>query len=244
MRFSWRITKQNCLAKLSALSLIVISCYGIYSAYKHKSASLDFYFSSNELAKWQENGAITTQESYSLALNSISNARSFHPSNAFYIDLHAQIIEWGVVSGMEDKSLLDYSKQQYIKSIQYRPMWPVTWANLAMIKLRKFEYDEQLLFYLQQAKKMGPHTNEVNVLYAKLGLILYSNNHPFYLHIKEKSRDSLLATLYDHNTRKQMIDMIKDTNNIRQVCRWFSNEPEIIIGVYLRCQDLNNLSMM
>ncbi|MFT6909754.1 MAG: hypothetical protein ACJAS1_006481, partial [Oleiphilaceae bacterium] len=170
---------------LPALLLVIISVCGISAAYDYGVASVNYYNVKNIVEKWHLDPQNSGLESYQMAKNNSLVAIQYHPDNALYLDLKAQVDEWGVIFEFEDSiEGLNSAKKYYLQATQLRPLWPVTWASLAKVKWRLQEFDDEMLYFLERANTLGPKKAEVNILIADLGLALYVNNHPMLLKIR------------------------------------------------------------
>lgn len=220
-----------------AVCLGCIGLWGAITAFQYGSASLSFYRVKNILTEWQSEGNQQSEQQYLLAKNAIQSALHSHPNNPLYVDIIAQIYEWGAIAEYEDnKEALAQAKQYYTKATQLRPSWPVTWASLAMIKWRSQEFDDELLDYLNQANHFGPLKPEVHILFSELGLALYKNNHPLLLKIRPLFYQHLALGLRNPVSRKLVVASINQSGLDKQVCRWLRNEPEETILWVRECK--------
>jgi hypothetical protein len=220
-----------------AVCLSVLGFWGLVTAFQYGSASLSFYRVKNILAEWQIEGNQQSEQQYLLAKNAIISALDSHPNNPLYVDIMAQIYEWGAIAEYEDNAeALKQAEHYYLKATQLRPSWPVTWASLAMIKWRSQEFDDELLGYLDQANKFGPLKPEVHILFSELGLALYKNNHPLLIKIRPLFYQHLALGLRNPSSRQIVVASINQSGLDKQVCRWLRNEPESTILWVRECK--------
>lgn len=220
-----------------AVCLSAIGLWGLVNAFQYGSASLSFYRVKNILEEWQTEGNQQSEQQYLLAKNAIISAIDSHPDNPLYVDIMAQIYEWGAIAEYEDNTeALKQAKYYYLKATQLRPSWPVTWASLAMIKWRSQEFDDEMLEYLHQATKLGPLKPEVHILYSELGLALYKNNHPLLLKIRPLFYRHLALGLRNPSSRPLVVASINQSGLDKQVCRWLRNEPESTVLWVRECK--------
>ena len=99
----------------------------------------------------------------------------------------------------------------------------MSWASLALIKLRLGEFDEEMLFYLKQADILGPIKPEVHVAFAEIGLLLYTLNHPFFKQIGPTARSRVLQGIRHKDSRQRIYSIIKRTGSQKAICRWHNN---------------------
>jgi hypothetical protein len=234
-----QLIKQIKQIKCKALVLfcILISIWGSVSAYQYGTASLSFYKVNNILAQWQAQGDKKTKEQYLLAKQDIISALDKHPNHPLYVDVMAQIYEWGAISGYEDsKQALGMAKQYYLQASQLRPSWPVTWASLVMVKWRLQEFDEEMLGFLVNADKFGPFIPEVHILLSQIGLALYKNNNPLLINIRPVFERHLALGMRNMNSRQTVINTINNSGLNKQVCRWLRHEPQSTTTLLKGCK--------
>lgn len=217
--------------------LVVISVSGISTAYDYGIASVNFYNVKNTIENWREDPSETSLKQYLFAKNNSLVANKYHPHNALYADIKAQVDEWGVVFEFEDPiEGLNSAKQSYLQASQLRPLWPVTWASLVKVKWRQQEFDDEMRFYLQQTNKLGPKKAEVNILIAELGLALYKNNHPMLFEIRPLFYERLAQGLLNPLSRKEVKQIIENYQAERLVCRWLRDEPRAKKWLSSKCK--------
>lgn len=227
----------NTKTVILAIFFAMLGLWGLVNAFQYGSASLSFYRVKNILAEWQIEGNQQSEQQYLLAKNAITSALDSHPDNPLYVDIMAQIYEWGAIAEYEDTAeALEKAKIYYLSATQLRPSWPVTWASLAMIKWRSQEFDDEILTYLNQANKFGPLKPEVHILFAELGLALYKNNHPLLLKIRPLFYHHLALGLRNPSSRPLVVASINKSGLDKQVCRWLRDEPESTILWVRECK--------
>lgn len=211
---------------MAVVSFAVIALVCLFFAMRFISASFDFYKVQNIVTSWQEQGNTQTPEEYQSAKTAIEAAVDSQPSHPLYQDLLAQIDEWGAIAGyVPTEPALDAAKQHYLRATQLRPLWPVTWASLAMVKWRLQEFDDEMLLYLQRASELGPQKPEVHLLYVRLGMALYASNHPMLVTIRKEFYHRIALGLGASQSRKKVLGLIKQYKAGKRVCRWLRNEP-------------------
>ncbi|MDT0595957.1 VpsP family polysaccharide biosynthesis protein [Glaciecola petra] len=236
LKFHSKLSEGGKTNRVLLLFMILVCVVGIFNAFRFGAANLDYYSVRNSIDLWSENGQTQTKEEYESAKRAIKTARILHSSNPLYIELTGQITEWGQVSGLDaDKSLLD-AKADYLKATTLRPMWPVSWANLAMLKWRLQEFDDEMLGYLEKANELGPQSREVHLLYSQLGLTLYKANHPFYININKVARERVVLVLKTHSSRDQFRDFINANGHLVTVCRWVKIDAPAVAKNFLSCK--------
>lgn len=199
-------------------------------------ASLHYYEVRNALEAWQETGAVKTLNELSSAKQASDAARKLHGSNPLYIELAGQIIEWEVIAGYNNLQALERAKNYYIESSKYRPLWPVTYANLAMIKWRMQEFDDEMLEYVLKADRLGSQNVEVHIFITRLGISLYQANHPMYTTLKDRIHARISAGMRHQLAKPSIINYIKQNNALESVCRWMKPVDTNMATNDLGCQ--------
>jgi hypothetical protein len=220
-----------------ALFILFVALIGFFNAFRFGGASLDYYLVRNAIDAWQVNARIQTQEEFNQARSAIQTANILHRSNPLYIDLSGQIKEWGAVSGFDERDGLLLAKANYLQATKIRPLWPVTWANLAMVKWRLQEFDEEMLGYLRKANELGSQTIEVHILFSRIGISLYAANNPMYIDIKEIVHARLGLGLRNSFSRAPIVSFIKSTESLSVVCRWMDETNKYTAQKHLSCPE-------
>ncbi|MDO6712193.1 VpsP family polysaccharide biosynthesis protein [Aliiglaciecola sp. 2_MG-2023] len=230
------VVKKGLIKLCVPILLSVLCLWAAITSYRYGSANLSYYRVSNILDEWQSSGDKQSLEQYQLAKVIMQEVLIKHQGNPLYTSTMAEVYEWGAIAGYEDtKTGLEQANEYYKASLKLRPSWPVTWASLAMIKWRKQEFDDELLYYLKQAHHYGPLKTEVHVIYAQLGLALYQFNHPILINFKDEFYRHLALGLRNPKSRTLVIDAIKQNGLQKQVCRWLRNEPEATLLMLKGC---------
>lgn len=221
--------------RLFPLFILFVAGVGFFNAFRFGGASLDYYLVRNAIDAWQVSARIQTKEEFNQAKSAIQTANILHRSNPLYIDLSGQIKEWGAVSGFDEKDGLKLAKANYLQATKIRPLWPVTWANLAMVKWRLQEFDEEMLGYLTKANELGPQTIEVHILFSRIGISLYAANNPMYTDIRDIVHKRLGLGLRNSLSRAPIVSFIESTESVSVVCRWMSEKDKYTAQKQLSC---------
>ncbi|TLU64880.1 hypothetical protein FE810_10515 [Thalassotalea litorea] len=155
-------------------------------------ANIAFKQAEVRVKSWQAIGYIGNAQDYRQALRYADDALFYHPGHNQYLEIKAQILEWGADDNMVDRqTALQHAKQLYLQSTSTRPTWPATWAALAMLKWRMQEFDSQMVSFLQNAYAMGRNSPEVKLAFQQLGPVL-RDYHPQLFAPLEPQYDDLL----------------------------------------------------
>lgn len=216
-------------SQLFAFFIFVCCVFGIVNTFQFGSASLDFYMVKNVFQLWQDEQDQQSLQQYEQAKAAIYSANESHPNHPLYMDLIGQTNEWAAIAEYEDPAAsLQAAKASYLSATKIRPTWPVTWASLVMVKWRLQEFDDEMLFYLNNADHFGPKKPEVNILFVELGLALYKSNHNLLISLRDRVEHRLVQGLSDSQSRDRVISIITEYQVEKQVCRWLRDEPYML----------------
>ena len=194
-------------------------------------ANLNFYAAKNVIEPLQsgESTAESTVEStvetaeLSAAKSAAEAAIALHSGLALYTDMLSTVKQWQALkSDNRDAALklLDEAELLNLTSLETRPSWPVTWANLVYIKWEKGEFDDDFLRYLNNAAHYGPNTPEVHQVIAALGVYLYRNDIRMFLSNKDVLKTHIIKGIIHPKTRRTVLNTVKAAGVQQLVCSW------------------------
>lgn len=208
-----------------AFVVATVCSFGLHQAFYYGLASFHNYTVINALSGWQSSPLEHSYSDYQDIKAKSQQVVSYHPNNAEYWYLSAEVNEWGYVFGYEtQESALLEIKQQYIRATQLRSLWPDAWASLVKIKWRLQEFDQQMLDYFKKATTLGPQKPKVHLTVVELGLALYTSNHLMLVDIRPEFYRRLALGLRHPKTRTKVRQLITQYNAHALVCRWLINE--------------------
>lgn len=213
-----------------------VAVIGLFSAFKFGSASLDYAGVKNTIDEWQENASVQSKQEYEDVQTTMLEINALHGANPFYIDVAGQVQEWGAVSGFANKEALQDAKANYLAATKLRPLWPVTWANLAMIKWRLQQFDDEMLGFLHKANDLGPYSTEVHLLFTRLGISLYQANHPMFVDIKDIVYKRIGLGLRNADSKPLVLAFIDSTGALKNVCQWVTVDSDFTADQHLSCE--------
>ena len=92
----------------------------------------------------------------------------------------------------------------YKKAISLRPTWPYAWANLAMVKYRLGETDDEFYHAMHKADELGPWEPGVQSVIVDIGL--------HYWNSLSRSERTFILNMIDkslhHSSRKHSMDVL------------------------------------
>lgn len=215
--------------------IVFVVAIGLYNSTNFTLANLDYYEAKSIVNKWEIGDVTNKREEYQAAESAIQSALAYHFDKPLYLETYAQIIEWGFVFQIVDKNKLKQAKRFYQSALEIRPLWPVTYANLAMTKWRMEELDDDFKHYLYSAHELGSQTQEVHLLFTKLGIIWYQANHPLYTEFKDIIFERIRLGIRNPSTRPKVLAYIASSNSKKDICRWFKEFDRYTAVSYLDC---------
>lgn len=215
------------ITKYLVISVVTLVLFSFISAsFNQLRAALHYYKANNLLMQWKESEKINSQGDYVLAKETAEKAVELSNNNPLYLDVLADIYQWGLYQKLESDpvNVSQKAMQLYQESIQNRPSWPVTWANMAVLKWRNGEFDEGFEFYLSQADKFGKSQPEVHLLFTELGLAAYQARHPLYTQYKQTIKHRIYNAILSPQSRDKALTLIEKYEQRRITCRWLARE--------------------
>ena len=218
------ISKQH---KLVLVFIVLLLVFLAYQAIKMLGANLNFYQAFQLESSWKKNQSLTSAKQFKQALTAIDKANLSHGNNSHYLITQGLIYEWGGISYVFDepkqRELLLEAKQYYLKAVELRPTWPVTWATLAILKWRLKEIDQEMINFLKQADKYGHTTAEVNRAWLEVGFYIYKSKSTYSTQIIRQLRAHTELMIKDSQKRPVLVAILKRHNTTALACRWLIN---------------------
>jgi len=153
--------------------VVFIALMSIIQSATFAVADIQAYKARYLLSQWEKEQRLPTETEVVYALNKVSSALNWAPSNTEYMDLKAHVLTyqgllyWGKVSFV---GLTDEAVGLYLRSTEIRPKWPYAWARLALLKAHRGEFDELYLQALLRANEYGPWEPNVQKTVVDAGL--------------------------------------------------------------------------
>jgi hypothetical protein len=179
------------------ISLIAIPCL-LYLTYIAGSWGLaDVYARSsiNILEKWRSEKITLNDDEWDKLRADLSYALKHDSDNPDIHEYLALAIEGRFAEiAPEDEKAMPSRREaygHYKKSILLRPTWPYAWVNLALVKYRLGETDDEFYHALHKADELGPWEPGVQRIIVDIGLHYWNslsrNEKKFVLNIIDKS---------------------------------------------------------
>jgi len=112
-----------------------------------------------------------TDESWQAAHDALAAALSLDPTHPTYHHRMGRLYHLRMrMDPLHRQKWGDLAKQDFHASLDVRPYWPLTWANLALVKRDLAEFDGEMMQALVNAAKYGPWEPGVHEMLAEIGL--------------------------------------------------------------------------
>ena len=208
---------------LRTMSLMAIPCL-LYLAYIAGSWSLaDIYASSSikTLERWRADKITLNDDDWDKLRADLSYALKHDSENPDIHEYLALAIEGRFAYIAPKNSEAMTSRREayahYKKSISIRPSWPYAWVNLALVKYRLGETDNEFYHALHKADELGAWEPGVQRVIVDVGLHYWNSSsrdeREFVLHIIDKS---LRHSIRGHSV--DVLDLTKRYGKLELVC--------------------------
>jgi hypothetical protein len=214
--------------KLTLSALLIILCsWMIINAAKIALADISHYpikyfierLKPTDLPEISTLKKLQTKIQYSIYLR---------PNNAEYLEYIARIyylmalkqrrartVESKIASEKSFRSALE----AHIKATRLRPKWPYSWANIALVKSRLKEFDQQYLDAIDYAVQNGPWEIASNNAVSQAGL---NGWHTLDNNFKAKTI-AALERVYQQR-QSTAIEILNHYHRLKEVCSLIKNE--------------------
>lgn len=154
-----------------ALALMAVSAMTLLSS-MHASQAQMF------LDDWGNRGELPSEKAWHVAAQAAERSTALSvTAQGKYLDRLGRVYEWQHVTLPFGATAATESRQKalaaYRSSIETRPLWPYTWVQLAFVKLRLLEFDQEFDRALQQANQLGPTRVRVQAPLAEISFIAW-----------------------------------------------------------------------
>lgn len=161
------------VASLLLIWLIRLSCDSAEAfAYEHQVYS--------RFQAWYDHHNVPDDDEWHQQEQLILKAIALQPHNASIKNTAGRLYEYRAYqfSPQSAAARLQYAgqaAQMYRLSIQDSPLLVYPWMNLALIKLKQGEWDQEFLQAYKKAATLGPWEESVMPVLVEIGLLVYQN---------------------------------------------------------------------
>jgi len=170
--------RMSYLPRVLAMVLIVCSLLIVWQLFRVMMADLIAYRAEYAIEQWQKNKTTPKADDLDKALSDIDSAISWQPDNPELLDVKVQLLLYLAYADFSNTERfrssisagLDLSRQ----SVQLRPRWPYSWANLALAKAYLNQNDDEFATALKKSARFGPWEPSVQSTLAEAGMVQWN----------------------------------------------------------------------
>jgi len=216
--------------RMIALVVIPAFLYMIYVAGSWGLADIHFSLAKKEINNWQS-GKITLEEKdWDRLRATLSKAVRLDPKNPEIHEILAYAIEGHFFTAVskepEAQTVRLLALEHFRKAVILRPVWPYGWANLASIKYRLGQIDDEFFEALHNTVKFGPWEPGLQRLVVELWLnelaAFPQEEHRFVLEVVsralEKQPDRILELIRKKGYLALICLIKKDNTSVVDYC--------------------------
>lgn len=170
---------------------------------------------------WEINGTRPSDEAWAVAKDAADRALAFYPGiNGDYYDRLGQVEEWKTVGSLYGDEAMQPARESaltaYRQAVSARPDWPHSWVQIAAVKLRMLEIDDEFDRAFRAGFENGPWRIEINSRLAEIGLVAWPE-------LNEEQREQTLESArrtaeYSDDMARQLLYLAKDIDRAEVLC--------------------------
>ena len=210
---------------------LVLTLWTLFSSIQSSRAHYHFQHAKNGLAAFAA-GDFSQQQA---VIKAAKNAIDIDPDRANYHETLGSLYEYLALNVIAEKhkdkdtimvqrQWLDLAYSHYQSAAGLRPYWPVTQANLGMIRWRQNTIDEHLFTHITNAHRLGRMKAEVHEFIVQIGGALYLSQHPYFMEQQAMFIHHLSNGIRNPQSRKVILKYIATTNIKSDVCGWLKQD--------------------
>jgi len=224
-------------ARVFALLLIPVLLY--FALIAGSRGLADFYARSamSMLYKWERGQLTLTQDDWQMAQDSLSRALKLDPSSP---RLHLNMglaLEGPYRSYFTDQDEGNIARQKaadhYRTALRLQPLWPYAWSDLANVKFRSVEIDDEFYQAVDMAIELGPWETGIQAAMIRIGMVLWHE-------LNEQNRPSIQTAMVNglqHNNRSHALNTLRQLHRTGVLTGIAHYEPDKVTTVILSFLD-------
>lgn len=159
-RSSASARKASPWGKALACFLILLCFTAMWISYRELRGDISFWELYYSIPRWTESGDLPTHEEVNLGQQQMLQAIAWVPVNPFYRDMLAYLyrmeMRYFPPYSAEYLQLAQRSINESRLALLVRPEWANSYSQIALVKARLFQFDEEWFTYLDRAYQLGP----------------------------------------------------------------------------------------
>lgn len=179
------------------------------------------------LDDWSRRGEVASERAWQVARDAAEDAVSFsHSTNAELLMRLGKVNEWYRFDQPFGDASAEASRraalEAYRSEVDIRPLWPYAWVQLAFIKLRLLEFDDEFFTALDKGYELGPGRTGVIGPLTEIGLIVWPQLDAGQRYRLWEGMGVLLA--YDVRRFRSLLYLVDAAGAEDEMCRVLNSE--------------------
>ena len=200
--------------------LLIIPCFLLIVIIKMSGslglADVESLKARASIKQWQNDSQSFNTDDWDKVYSYVKAALENDPNNPDLLSLMGNVYEWNTFNSNEQpynnqnrKRALDY----YRKAVELRPQWPYAWSDIALLKYRMAEFDQEFQMALSNATQLGPWEPNVQKIITEVGLNAWDK-------LEHSQRITIVENIKRGITMEpqMMLDTLKKYDQLRLVC--------------------------
>jgi hypothetical protein len=155
------MNKINQYKLLAVLPLLVLMLFVGVLSFRWMLADVYYQQAKRYITRWEKTGSVESIERWQRARQLGDTAASLHGANPIIQQNLGRVYEWYSFIPNKDRAMvkqyLTESERHYKLATQLRPNYPYVWAALAMVKVRRWEIDDEFAHAILNVRQLGPY---------------------------------------------------------------------------------------
>ena len=226
---------QLSVKKVLVILLIPVLLYLVYFAGTWGLADMYARPAINTLEEWQKGKKELEEEDWQRLQANLEKAIELDPTNPDINLWLGKVIEGPYAKVGLRKSIAKDARLKaagyYRESIRLRRTWPFAWIDLAMVKYRLFEIDDEFFHAVRRSMYYGPWEPDILRVVSDFGMVLWKildeNNRDFFLtttrrafqHISNPHVKALKAAIVKRNFVDRLCESTADNVPLTEFCK-------------------------
>jgi len=185
------------------------------------------------LNKWKLGEMRLGQDDWQQLQADLAWSLQLDPDNPELQQWMGTAIEGPYKSYFTDRSVGDLARrvavEHYRRSIQLQPTWPHAWMDLANVKFRLAEIDQEFYEAVRNAVKYGPWEPGVQAAVVRLGIVLWAE-------LPEAEKPVFRETMgngLQHGNRNHAMNVFRQLHRTRLLADISAHDPQTVIDAVL-----------
>ena len=217
---------QNAAPRITALILISLAVYIIYIAAQWGLADVYYRPAKIQLRSWSLGKIELENKDWEKLHSSLSRALELDPYNPKIHENLALALEGrfanASIKNTEVETNRKLALEHYRQSTRLRPVWPYAWSDLALVKYRLGQIDDELFTALHNAERLGRWEPGIQRVVIDLGFILWRR-------LSDADRKFILETV-SRSLQKQpskTLHIVKKHGHLDIICYLHREKPKV-----------------